>query len=115
MSDVCKLEKPFYIFIDVDDTFVRSAGTKRVPMLAVIQHIQDLKEQGAVLYCWSSGGADYARHSAEEFNIADCFVDFLPKPNALLDDQILNEWRYLKCVHPSECAGKSLEDYRKVK
>lgn len=115
MSDVRELEKPFYIFIDVDDTFVRTAGTKRVPMPAVIQHIRSLKEQGAVLYCWSSGGADYARQSADEFGIADCFIGFLPKPNVLLDDQDIKEWRYLRCVHPTECAGKTLEDYQKDK
>ena len=84
-------------------------------MPAVVQHIRDLKEQGAILYCWSSGGADYARQSAEEFNIADCFVGFLPKPNLLLDDQSIDEWRYLECVHPAACARKTLEDYRSRK
>ncbi len=48
------------IYVDVDETFVRSVGTKRIPMTSVIKHILQLKEQGAVLYCWSSGGADYA-------------------------------------------------------
>ena len=81
--------------MDVDDTFVRSVGTKRIPMPVVIQHIRELQEQGAVLYCWSSGGAEYAKQSAEEFGIADCFVGFLPKPNVLLDDQNMDEWRYL--------------------
>lgn len=69
-------ERPFYIYVDVDDTFVRSVSTKRIPMPSVIQHIRELKEQGAMLYCWSSGGADYAKQSAEEFGIADCFVAF---------------------------------------
>lgn len=105
-------DRPFYIYVDVDETFVRNVGTKRVPMPAVISHIRELKEQGAVLYCWSSGGAEYARQSAEEFGIADCFVGFLPKPDALIDDQDMAEWRYLKCVHPTNCAGKSLEDYK---
>jgi len=105
--------RPFYIFVDVDDTFVRSAGTKRVPMPTVIQHIRELKQQGASLYCWSSGGAEYARQSAEEFGIADCFIAFLPKPNVLLDDQNIEEWRYLKCVHPTACSGQTLEDYKR--
>lgn len=108
-----KVEKPFYIYVDVDDTFVRSASTKRVPMPTVIQHIRELKAQGAVLYCWSSGGAEYAQQSAEEFGIADCFVAFLPKPDVLLDDQSFDEWRYLKSVHPTACAGKTLEDYKR--
>lgn len=99
------------IYVDVDETFVRGVGIKRIPMTSVIKHILQLKEQGAVLFCWSSGGADYARQSAEEFGIADCFVGFLPKPNAILDDQNIEQWRYFKQVHPAECDGKTLGDY----
>ncbi len=106
-------ERPLNIFVDVDDTFVRSVGTKRIPMPTVIAHIRELKAQNATLYCWSSGGAEYARQSAEEFGIADCFIAFLPKPNVLLDDQKINDWRYLKHVHPAACDGQTLEDYRK--
>lgn len=104
--------RPFAIYVDVDDTFVRSAGTKRVPMTAMIQHIRELKEQGAVLHCWSSGGATYAEQSAREFGIADCFIGFLPKPDVLLDDQNFGEWRGLKYVHPTACPGRTLEDYK---
>lgn len=100
------------IYVDVDETFVRSAGTKRIPMTSVIHHIQQLKEQGATLFCWSSGGADYAKQSAQEFGIDHCFVAFLPKPNAILDDQNFEDWRYLKYVHPAECDGKDLDDYK---
>src|SRR5205814_1736759 len=64
---------PIYVYVDVDDTIVRTASSKRIPMPAAIQHVRMLKEQGAILYCWSSGGADYARRSAEEFGIADWF------------------------------------------
>lgn len=91
------------IYVDVDDTFVRSYGTKRMPMPNVIQHIRDLHQQGAALYCWSSGGADHARESAEEFGLADCFTAFLPKPDVLLDDQNVADWRRLRQVHPNEC------------
>jgi phosphoglycolate phosphatase-like HAD superfamily hydrolase len=105
--------RPFTIYVDVDETFVRSVSTKRIPMPAVIQHIQELKQQGAILYCWSSGGGEYARQSAEEFGIADCFVAFLPKPDMLLDDQHISDWRYLKCVHPNECSGQTLDDYKR--
>jgi hypothetical protein len=107
------VNRPFYIYVDVDDTFVRSAGTKRIPMPSFIQHIRKLKEQEAILYCWSSGGADYARQSAEEFGVADCFVAFLPKPNVMIDDQSFTEWQYLKSVHPTACEGQTLEDYRR--
>ena len=98
-------QTPLCIYVDVDDTFVRNAGTKRIPMTAVIENIRRLKKQGAVMYCWSSGGALYAKKSAEEFEIADCFVGFLPKPNVLLDDQPIEDWRNLQYVHPSSCFG----------
>ena len=104
--------KPLVIYVDVDDTFVRSASTKRVPMPATLRHIRALYEQGATLYCWSSGGADYARQSAREFGIEACFEAFLPKPNALLDDQSLSQWRGFKTIHLASCEGKALGDYR---
>ena len=101
------------IYVDVGETFVRSSGTKRIPMTSVIRHIRALKEQGAALFCWSSGGADYARQSAREFGIEECFVAFLPKPNANLDDQNIEAWRYFKQVHPAQCDGMTLDDYAK--
>jgi hypothetical protein len=94
---------PLVIYVDVDDTFVRSYGTKRIPIPAVLGYVRSLFELGAALYCWSSGGADYAQASAEEFGIADCFLAFLPKPDVLLDDQHISDWRRLQQVHPNEC------------
>ena len=91
------------VYVDVDDTFVRSYGTKRIPIPAVIGHIRSLHKLGATLYCWSSGGARYAEESAKEFGLADCFLAFLPKPDVLLDDQPIAEWRRLRQVHPNEC------------
>lgn len=91
------------IYVDVDDTFVRSYGTKRIPIPSVIGTIRQLYAQGEALYCWSSGGAEYAHASAEEFGIADCFQAFLPKPDVLLDDQMIADWRRLRQVHPNEC------------
>ena len=95
--------------MDVDDTLVRSYGTKRIPMPDVIRHVRNLHQQGDTLYCWSSGGADYARASAEEFGIADCFQAFLPKPDVLLDDQNVSDWRHLRQVHPNQCATLIVE------
>ena len=69
----------------------------------VVRKVRELYQQGAVLYCWSSGGTDYARQSAEELGISDCFQAFLPKPQILLDDQNVADWRYLIQVHPSNC------------
>ena len=96
---------PTVIFVDVDDTFVRSASHARVPMPDVIEAIQRLYRDGAALYCWSSGGADYARRSAEEFGIAECFMAFLPKPHIMLDDVAVTDWRRLRHVHPNAASG----------
>src|SRR5579884_2117058 len=68
---------PLVVYVDVDDTLVRSVGAKRIPIKPVIDHVR------------SSAGADYARSAAEELEIAGCFLDFLPKPNILIDDQRL--------------------------
>jgi hypothetical protein len=45
------------VFVDVDDTLVRSVGTKRIPIPAVIAWVRRQAATDAVLYCWSSGGA----------------------------------------------------------
>ena len=102
---------PLHVYVDVDDTLVRSIGSKRIPIPSVIQHVRELHAQGAVLYCWSAGGADYARSSAEEFGIAGCFTAFLSKPHVMIDDQSSAQWPRTILVHPSGCAGTSLDDY----
>lgn len=79
-------QPPLTVYVDVDDTFVRTYGTTRIPIPAAIAHIRALHEQGAELFCWSSGGADYARASAAEFGLTDCFAAFLPKPDVLLSN-----------------------------
>jgi cation transport ATPase len=89
------------IFVDVDDTIVRSFGSKRIPIPTVIAAIRQLHERGETLYCWSRGGAKYAEASAIEFGIADCFAGFLPKPDVLIDDQALSDWQHLHQVHPT--------------
>ncbi len=104
--------KPFYIFVDVDDTFVRNYGSKRIPIMSTIRFLKTIKEQGAILYCWSSGGAEYAKKSADEFGIAKLFTAFIPKPQMILDDQKFIEWRNILQVHPLSCSSKTLEDYR---
>jgi len=93
--------QPPIIYIDVDDTFVRSIGTKRIPMPNVLRHIRELKAQGALLYCWSSGGGEYALQSAREFGVEECFEAFLPKPHFIVDDQEPNCWRGFRVVHPN--------------
>ena len=108
------MKKQFYIYIDVDETFVRNYSTKRIPMPEVIKHIRKLKEQGAILYCWSSGGSEYAKNSASEFGIEECFEAFLPKPQVVLDDQAISDWRNLFYVHPNECPQYDVETYKEA-
>jgi hypothetical protein len=94
------------IYVDVDDTLIRSFGSKRIPMGSTIALVRDLHANGAELYCWSSGGADYARASAEELGLTDCFRAFLPKPSVLLDDVELSQWRVLQ-KHPTQCCSRT--------
>ena len=89
------------VFVDVDDTLIRSFGSKRIPMPAVVTRIRELHQQSVDLYLWSSGGAEYARSSAVELGIDECFLAFLPKPDVYIDDQEFSEWRYCKHVLPS--------------
>lgn len=89
------------IYVDVDDTLIRQHGTKRIPIPHVVAQVRKLKEQGAILYCWSAGGADYARESAHEVGLGDVFEAFLPKPDVLLDDRHIATWPVLE-VHPNE-------------
>lgn len=102
---------PLVIYVDVDDTFVRTYSAKRIPIPAVIAHIRELHQSGAHLYCWSSGGAEYAQASAQEFGLGKCFLAFLPKPQVLLDDQDVSEWRGLLQIHPAVGVNQTLEDY----
>lgn len=90
------------VFVDVDDTLIRSVGTKRIPMPNVVAHVRHLASIGSLLFCWSSGGADYARDVARELDIEECFSQFLPKPNVMIDDQAPSDWRYLAILHPTE-------------
>ncbi|WP_027710103.1 hypothetical protein [Zooshikella ganghwensis] len=107
-----KASKKLIFFVDVDDTFVRSYSTKRIPIPAMLEHLKTLYEQGAELYCWSSGGEEYARNSAIEFGIEKIFKGFLPKPQVMIDDLNINEWRNLIQVHPNSCISKNLGDYQ---
>lgn len=100
------------VHVDVDDTLARTAGTKRIPMVEVVEHVRALAASGAMLYCWSSGGGEYAQATAEELGIANCFVGFLPKPHVIIDDQQVGDWRQLVQVHPLQCVGAAATRYR---
>ena len=97
------------IFVDVDDTLVRSFGSKRIPISGMVALVRELRGQGAELYCWSTGGADYARRAAEELGVSGCFEAFLPKPQGLLDDVDMRDWKVLH-LHPAECTSLTAEE-----
>ncbi len=88
------------VYVDVDDTLVRSLGTKRSPMRSVIEQVKRLHSEGAQIYLWSTGGAHYAKDAAVELGISECCIGFLPKPNVYIDDQAAHEWRECKHVLP---------------
>lgn len=88
------------VFVDVDDTLIRSVGNKRIPMPAVVARVRQMHADGMALYLWSSGGADYARASAVELGLEDCFMAFLPKPDTYLDDQAVEDWRFCRHILP---------------
>jgi predicted HAD superfamily phosphohydrolase YqeG len=91
---------PQIIYVDVDDTLVRSVGTKRIPMPRVIDRVRNLHAGGATLYLWSSGGGEYAKETAKELGISDLFTAFLPKPTLIIDDQPVSDWRYCEHTFP---------------
>lgn len=103
--------KGLVAYVDVDDTLVRSFGSKRIPMTEMVRHVRELSRDGVELYAWSSGGGDYARDAAKELGIESCFKAFLPKPNVIIDDQPPGHWRRLVHVHPAEAASKTVREY----
>ena len=101
------LEK-FTIYVDVDDTLIRSSGTKRIPIPAMVDQVRSLHHRGATIICWSAGGGEYARRSAMELGLDQCFSHFLPKPNLMIDDQIPAQWPMCKVIHPASCTDDAI-------
>lgn len=86
------------VYVDVDDTLVRWAGAKAIPMPRVVAEVRRLHAAGALLYCWSAAGAEPAREVVTQLGIAELFTAFLTKPTLMLDDKPLSARR----VHPGE-------------
>lgn len=99
------------VYVDVDDTLVRSVGSKRFPIPAVVEHVRALHAAGVTLYCWSAGGAEYARTSAAQLGLEAAFLAFLPKPHVFIDDQPPAEWPRCRVVHPIGIGGATLDDH----
>ena len=75
-------------------------------MSAMVDLVSELKKSGAVLYCWSTGGASYAESSAAELGLSGCFTGYLPKPQLMLDDVAIKNWKLVE-MHPAECASQT--------
>ncbi len=93
-------EPPLCIYIDVDGTLVQTCADRRIPNSNLLRRLREWKAQGAILYCWSSHGAEYAQRTAEELQVANCFAGFVTKPHVLVDDQGIKEWPYLLELAP---------------
>src|SRR5688572_23996075 len=107
----CMKPEDLVAYVDVDDTLVRSVGTKRIPMPAVVAHVRALHAAGVTLFCWSSGGAGYARSTARELGIDALFTAFLPKPHVLLDDQPPEAWPRCVVASPAGLASTTVHDH----
>ena len=105
---------PLVVYVDVDDTLIRTSGSKRIPVSGVVEHVRALASAGAELYCWSSGGKLYAESVAGGLGIAELFAGFLPKPQVLVDDRALAQWNRLIEIPPSECGRWNAEDYQRA-
>ena len=98
------MDRPRVIYIDVDDTLIRSVGTKQIPMPASVNYVRRMQAAGHILYCWSQGGSDYARDVAISLEIAQCFAAFLPKPDVCLDDrgdELLDDCKFILPINLS--------------
>lgn len=99
------------VYVDIDDTLVRSVGTTRIPVPAAVEHVRHLHEAGVTLYCWSAGGGEYARDSALALGIEALFGAFLPKPHVMLDDQPPDRWPHLVVAGPLGLASQTVNDH----
>lgn len=100
---------PRIVYIDVDDTLVRSVGTTRIPVPSVVEFIRTAHARGHVLYLWSRGGAEYSRSIADELRLTHCFAAFLPKPELLIDDAAPREWTHCRHVFPLQANAAELD------
>ncbi|MGI9469876.1 MAG: hydrolase [Rubripirellula sp.] len=93
------------IYVDVDDTLIRTVGRKQIPMPASADYVRRMHSEEHELYCWSRGGSEYSRRVCESLGIADCFVAFLPKPDVVLDDRGLELLDYCEVILPGNASN----------
>ena len=88
------------VYVDVDDTIVRWAGSKAIPRTLIIERLRERAARGERLFLWSRAGDQAAREVAERLGVADLFEAFLPKPELLIDDEPITEWSFLQHEFP---------------
>lgn len=93
------------IYIDVDDTLIRTFGTKQIPIPSSIDFVRRMYDQNHQLYCWSRGGAEHARNVSLSLGIAECFIAFLPKPDVALDDRGPELLSHCEFILPANAAN----------
>lgn len=99
------MDQTLTIYIDVDDTLIRTVGKTQIPMPASADYVRRMFAAGHRLFCWSRGGGEYAREVATSLEIAECFVGFLPKPDVCLDDRGEKLLDYCKIILPGNAAN----------
>lgn len=82
------------VFVDVDaeNTFIKGLENKLMPNPFIINKIRELYQNGAILYCWSAQGEDFARDTAEILGVEHCFTGFFPKPDVMVETSE-NDWK----------------------
>jgi hypothetical protein len=96
------LSLPQVIYVDVDDTLIRTFGTKQIPISRAIEYVKLKHGEGCALYLWSRGGAEYAQSVASNLGIAELFLAFLPKPDVVFDDRTEQFLEHCAFIHPNE-------------
>ncbi len=102
------------IYVDADGTLIRNQGGRMEPVPELVARIREWHAEGALLYCWSSQGANYARQIAKTLGLEPCFSTFLCKPHILVDDQALTDWQYFLHRYPSQAANHSTVDLERL-
>jgi len=107
--EVPKPSNAICIYVDVDGTLIRHQGTNTQTNGELVLQAKKWKKEGALLYCWSSRGGEYAQRVARRLGIEDCFIGFLWKPHVLVDDQAINDWACLVHIYPPQACNYSVE------
>ena len=89
-------------YIDVDDTLIRTIGSKIIPIPNTLKLINELDLSANTIYLWSRGGAEYCKNTAHLLGIQDKIFGYLSKPDILIDDQDICDWSHIKKFHPNE-------------